>query len=159
MKMVSIDSSTRKTGVASWEDGELADYQLLDVSDITDTAKRMDSMSIAIITVLDLYNPDIVWIEETWSAANVETTKKLTMILGIVYAWCLIHKKEFHSVLPSQWRSWVGLPQGKKKRKELKEMDIEYVSKTYKLDVPEDVADAICVGAGVLNYYDLLAEE
>lgn len=156
MKLCSIDSSTKKTGIAYFLDGQLTDYKLLDYSSISDSEQRRDEMSIGIINTLSQYDPDIVWIEDSWNALNLQTSKALTMIIGIVYAWCLINKKEFHTVFPSEWRSWLGMDQGKKKRAELKQMAKDYVQNVYHITPSEDECDAICIGSGVCNYFGLL---
>lgn len=153
-KFVSIDSSTNKTGIAFFKNGKLDTYQLVDMSNLkSDPDKRFNAMADAIVGYLDTYDPSVVWIEDTWNAQNIQTTKTLSELIGIVRGWCLVKQKDFHKILPSEWRRYCGIVQGKKKRAELKAASIEYVLQRYGITVNDDVADAIALGDGVINYY------
>ena len=155
MRFISIDSSTNKTGVAYFLDGKLAEYLLLDKSDLkSNPENRFAEMANAIVNVLHRIKPHVVWIEDTWNAQNIQTTKTLSEMIGIVHGYCLANNIEFHKILPSEWRKYCGISQGKKSRKELKEASIEYVRLKYNVTVGDDVADAIALGDGVLNYYN-----
>lgn len=159
MRFCGIDASSKKTGICLLIDGELSEYKLLDYSFYDDTEKRMELMCNALLKQLNKYNPDCLYIEDSWNAMNVETTKLLTRIMGVTYAWCLSKKREWHSILPSQWRKYCGIQQGKKKRKELKQASIDYVKEKYGIDVGNDEADSIALADGVCNYYMSLQEE
>lgn len=158
MRFCGIDASSKKTGICLLIDGQLSDYKLLDFSSYTDREERMELMCTALLKQLTEYNPDVVYIEDSWNAANVEVTKLLTRIMGVTYAWCLSKKREWHSILPSQWRKYCGIVQSKKKRQELKQQAIDYVANRYHTIVGDDVADAICLADGVCNYYMSLQE-
>ena len=158
MRFCGIDASSKKTGICLLINGKLSDYKLLDYSSHTDREDRMKSMCTALLKQLNEYNPDIVYIEDSWNAANVEVTKLLTRIMGVTYAWCLSKKREWHSILPSQWRKHCGILQSKKKRQELKQASIDYVKEKYDIDVNDDVADSIALADGVCNYYMSLQE-
>ena len=158
MRFCGIDASSRKKGICLLIDGELSDYKLLDYSSYTDREERMKLMCTALLKQLNEYSPDALAIEDSWNAANVEVTKLLTRIMGVTYAWCLSKKREWYSILPSQWRKYCGITQGKKKRQELKQEAIDYVSNQYHTIVGDDVAEAICLATGVCNYYNSLQE-
>lgn len=151
-KFISIDPSTNKTGLAYFEDGVLAEYRLIDLSALKDNPEmRFDNMAKEILNYLSIHSPTIVWAEETWNAQNIQTTKTLSELLGIIHGWCIARGVDFHKILPSQWRRLCGIEQGKKKRAELKQASIAYCQKKYKLTVNDDVADAIALGDGVIN--------
>ena len=153
--MVSIDSSTRKTGMALYVNGVLKDYGLIDLSKSKEaTDVRIGDMGGKILTSLNIWKPDMVYIETPrGDGRNVELVRKLSEILGIVRGWTIEHGKYYEEIMPSVWRKYCGLEQGKKKRAELKQMSMDYVKATYRADVNDDVADAICLGSAMVNRY------
>lgn len=153
IRFCGIDASTKSTGICLLIDGKLSDYKLIDFKSCDDREERTKLMCIALLKQLTEYNPDIVYIEDSWNAVNVDVTKLLTRIMGVTYAWCLSKNKEWHSILPSQWRKYCGFEIGKKKRQELKQMSIDYVKEKYGIDVNDDVSDCIALADGVCNYY------
>lgn len=111
-------------------------------------------MSHAIWALLEIYKPDILYIEETYAAVNPQTTKILTRLQGIVYAWCMNHECEFNTICPSLWRKQLNFIQGKgTKRNQLKEQSVKYVLDAYGLNVGDDEADAICIADAVIKLY------
>lgn len=111
-------------------------------------------MSHAIWSLLETYRPNILYIEETYTAINPQTTKVLTRLQGVVYAWCMNHECEFNTIRPSLWRKQLSFIQGKNvKRKQLKEQSMKYVLNNYGLDVCDDEADAICIGDAVIKMF------
>lgn len=150
--LCSIDASTKKTGVAIFTNAEFRTHELLDFSKYDDTEERIWLMSEALLKFLNKYKPNIVVIEDSWNAANVQVTKLLTRIMGVSYAWAIQNKAEWHCLLPSQWRKLCNINQSKKKRAELKQESIEYVKKNFGIIVGDDEADASALGAGYINY-------
>lgn len=151
--MVSIDSSTKKTGLAKYVNGVLDKYQLVDLSSIKQIDHRMNQMGLSLIALLDEWMPDMVYIEEPkGEGRNVELVRKLAEIIGIVRGWCISHECYYEEIKPSVWRAKLGIKQGARKREELKAASMEYVKTKYGIE-PEtdDVADAICIGLAVLN--------
>lgn len=154
MRFVSLDTSTNKSGIAFYLDGELADYELVDCSKNKDINARMDEMGTNLIARLSLYSPTLVYIEQPKGGGqNIEMVRKLSEILGVVRGWCLQNDCEYHEIMPSEWRKYCGIEQGKKKREELKAESMAYVFKNFGCEVNDDVADAICLGAGVLKHF------
>ena len=140
--------------MCQYENGEYKTHVLLDHHKVKDVDERMDLMIESMIHQLQKWNPDIVWIEQPKGAMNVEMTRKLAEILGAVRCWCICRKREYHEIMPSQWRKWLpGYEQGGKSRNELKEESIRYVKKHLGIDCTDDEADSICQGRAVLEYY------
>ncbi len=116
-------------------------------------------MSKSLWDLLNEYKPNIIYMEETYSAKNAQTTKFLTRLQGVVYAWCLNNKCEFNTIIPSSWRKLLGFMQGRNiTRKQLKDQSIKYVTDIYSLDVTDDEADAICIGEAVIRKYGEMSE-
>ena len=159
MKLCSIDSSTKATGMALFENGVYKTHVLLDYHKNRDVDERMNLMIKSMIKQLQKWKPDIVWIEQPkGSGKNVEMVRKLSEILGAIRCWCICQKREYYEISPSQWRKWLpGYDQGKKERKELKAESIKYVKDHLGLDCSEDECDSICIGYGVLEYYKSIA--
>ena len=110
------------------------------------------AMAKGIWETLNTFFPDVVFIEETYMAQNAQTTKILTKLQGVVYAWCLVNNAKFYTIRPTQWRKALGFVQNKNvKRKELKQQSIDYVGKNYRLKVTDDEADAICIADAAIK--------
>ena len=145
MKICGIDASTKKTGIALLEDGKLIDYRLLDYSREY-LEKRMRNMLADIHSVLSYYEPDFIRCEDVWIDKNADTAKILARLGGGIYMWAVINNTNFAYIIPSHWRKIVGLP-GKGNRTELKKLAIKKVKSDYGLDVTDDIAEAILIGA------------
>ncbi len=146
MRIIGIDASTKCTGMSLFENGKLVEHVVIDLSKEKDSEARMSLMMKRIGDILKRWDGHVLFIEDSWSAANVEVTKKLSNILGAIMYVCVETGCGFNKFRPSEWRKVIGLPLGKKKRAELKAEAIQYVKDTYKLDVNDDEAEAICIG-------------
>lgn len=156
-KMVTIDSSTNRTGIGYYESGTYTTNHLIDASYDKQMDSRFALMSKEILSILDIYNPDIIYIEETVVVRNPQTQRFLTRLQGVIYAWCIQHDCEFNTIRPTEWRKLIGINQGKNiKRDELKKQSIKYVKENYGLKVGDDVADALCIGSAVLKRFGVV---
>lgn len=154
IKLVTIDGSTQKTGIAYFCNGKYVEHVLLDFSKDKNMENRFESMSKEIWKKLDDYIPNIIYIEETYMANNPQTSKILTRLQGVVYAWCFNNDCEFNTIRPTSWRKQLNFQQGKNvKREQLKIQSIEYIKNNYGLEVTDDEADAICIADAVIKMY------
>lgn len=113
---------------------------------------RFKNMSLAIWELLDSYQPNIIYIEETYAARNPQTTKILTRLQGVIYAWCMNHDCEFNTISPASWRRQLSFKQNRNiKRDALKKQSVKYILEHYSLGVSDDEADAICIADAVLK--------
>lgn len=152
-KLVSIDGSTQKTALALFTSGKYIHHTLLDFSKNKNIDSRFTTMAKGIWEFLDTYKPNIVYIEETYTARNPQTTKVLTRLQGVVYAWCMNNECEFNTILPTQWRKYLKFNQKGAKREQLKKQSIKYILENYNLEVTDDEADAICIGDAVIKKF------
>ena len=153
-RLVSIDSSTNKTGMSLYVGGKLTEYDLIDLSKAGfELDPRINEMGKRIISLLSHWRPTMVYIEEPKGHGNVELVHKLVEIIGIVRGWCIQNSVYFEEIKPSVWRKYCGIEQGGKKRAELKAASVDHVKTKYGIEVNDDVADAICIGGAVLNMY------
>ena len=154
VKLLAIDSSTNKSGLAYFCNGKYKEHLLLDCSKDKNMSSRFESMSQKLWGVLEIYKPNIVFIEETVVLRNAQTQRFLTRLQGVIYAWCINHGCEFNTIRPTSWRSAIGMKQGRNvKRNQLKEQSVKYVFDNYGLNVGDDEADAICIGDAVMKMY------
>ena len=154
IKLVSIDGSTQKTGIAYFCNGKYVEHVLLNFSKDKNMENRFESMSKAIWQKLDEYRPNIIYIEETYMANNPQTSKILTRLQGVVYAWCINNACEFNTIRPTSWRKQLNFQQGKNvKREQLKKQSLQYVLDNYGLEVTDDESDAICIADAVIKMF------
>ena len=154
IKLVTIDGSTQKSGIAYFCNGKYIEHVLLDFSKNKNMENRFESMSKEIWKTLDVYRPNIIYIEETYMANNPQTSKILTRLQGVVYAWCMNNGCEFNTIRPTSWRRELKFQQGKNvKREQLKKQSLQYVLDNYGLEVTDDESDAICIADAVVKMF------
>lgn len=155
VRMVALDSSTKRTGCAFFVNGELDHFALIDISHFNGTVEeRIREMGAHIFKLLNEFKPTMVYMEEPKGHSNIDLVRKLSMVLGEVLGWCVEHGAYYEIVKPSEWRSWLGLKQGSKtKREELKQESINAVLDMYGYSVDDDTADAINLGTAVINKF------
>ena len=154
VRLCGIDSSSTCTSISLFENGEYKSYKIAEVSKKYYPTQwdRVDQMIILICKILDQFQPDIVYQEDSWKGQNIDTLKCLTTIMGAVRHWALDHGCEYYKILPSSWRGQLGLNEYMKKRPDLKDKTIEFVKERYGIN-PEtdDVSDSICIGLAGLK--------
>ena len=153
VKMITIDSSTSKSGVAFWINGELQEYKLLDFHKEKTTSIKFDKMARALLDTLDYYKPNIIWLEEAVVTRNAQTQRVLLRLQGVVYTWCILNNCEFNTIRPAEWRKLCDA-EFSGKREELKAIAVQFVKDRYDIETTDDVAEAICIGNSILNMFD-----
>ena len=153
MNILSLDLSTRSSGWAYFENGELKQHGCI-TSASTDLIKRIYKMRDEIAAILDQYSVDKVIVEEVrpeggYGVGNTQTHRAL-MWLQAATAF-LLHDNypqiQIKYIYPSSWRAKLGIKNGRGiKRTSLKEADIAFVKDKYNIEVNDDEADAICIG-------------
>lgn len=158
MKILGIDASTKCSGYCLIdENGKLLFHSIFDYSNVEDVDERIDAQIECFVKLFDKWDPDICYIEDTWKAGkvlNIQTTKKLTNLIGAVRCLCIQHDCVFNTIYPSSWRSVLGLDGGAgTKREEFKRRAMMYVNEKYGLIVGDDEAEGICIAnaANIIN--------
>lgn len=152
-KLVSLDTSTTKTGWGLFIDGQ---YKLSGLLDCTASKKeeRLHDMAALIFMELDTWMPEIVVVESVHVSRNMQTTRMLCEVIGIVRAWTIINGAAFYELSPSEWRKLVGIQTAGRKRDEYKQLSVEFVKENVTdKDISNDEADAICVGLGYIKMF------
>ncbi len=164
--LLSLDTSSTKTGWAVFKNGIYKESGVLDWSHIKETEDRLQIMYIDIIQHIQKYKPDILVIEKdivgSGKRQNMSTINTLVKLIGGVWAYCVqlnmdtpmnlptgefvIFYKEY---TPSEWRKLVEI--NARKRDDCKAASIKRIKDKYNLDVDDNEADAINIGEAYIN--------
>lgn len=149
MKILSLDLSTKSSGWAIFDDGQLLNYGC-QTSSSTDLVKRIHIMVTKVQELVTEYDIDKIIIEEVRpDTSNPKTLKALMWLQGALAI--MMHDNfpttEIEYIYPSSWRAAIGIRSGRGiKRESLKQADIDFIKKKYDINVNDDIADAICIG-------------
>ena len=90
--------------------------------------------------------------EKSVFKTNIDTVQKLANLAGGIMLYCAQNDIEFHHPLPPEWRAKIGIQQSNKiKRETLKEEAILAVKNEYKINVCDDVAEAILIARSAFD--------
>lgn len=155
IKVLALDSSTRVTGWAVFEDGAFARSGTIDLKrSKADAEDRIKIMCHEIIAVLKKEKPDIIVVEKVSVNRNLDTIRKLSRIIDVCFFYTiLLGNVRFHEYSPSEWRSALGMQRRYGGRQIYKALATKYADKNFKAGVEEDEGDAICIGAAYVSEY------
>ena len=159
--LLSLDTSTKDTGVAFFENGKFSHSETIDVSTVKDSEKRMEQMISSLYSLFADIKPDIVVVELTSVLRNPDTQRKLTMVLGAVMGKCIEMYILFYSYRPSEWRSLVKSKNEKlpRKREELKQWALKKCHELGYVDIIDDnEAEAVLIGHAYINQWSVESE-
>lgn len=150
MKIMSLDASSKSTGVAIFNNTDLIHYACI-TADSSDNIKRIQKMTAEINELLKKYPVSKIIMEEVLPEQGFRMqTHRILMWVQAAIAF-MVHdnhpKVSIEYINSSSWRATCGIKTGGGiKREELKKADMDFVKKTYDLDVNDDIADAIGIG-------------
>lgn len=150
MKILGIDASTKCSGIGLInENEELLFHSVFDYKNVDDIDERIDAQIKRFVELFNIWTPDVCYIEDTWKAGkvlNIQTTKKLTNLIGAVRCLCIQHDCAFNTIYPSSWRATLGIDYGQNtQREEFKRRAMLYVNKKFGVIVGDDEAEGICI--------------
>lgn len=132
----------------------LNDYGLIDLHKNTDSELRLKDMAQHIWQLLETNRPDIIVIEKLNVGRNLQATRLLSKIIGVVYCYSILNPDVFYfEIQPSQWRKQLGMQSSKRKRDEYKQLSIQFIKEHFNIEVTDDVSDAICAGIGYIKMF------
>lgn len=155
MKLLSIDGSTKATGIAIFQDSKLIYYTCL-TNNKNNVFDRIYFMNKQIENIYCKYLPDKIIMEEVLPA-DVKHNQSVYKALIYLQAYVVLTlslqwgaKIQFYEA--SHWRKLCGIKTGKGiKREALKEASQNFVKEKYNLKVNDDISDAICLGWAYLQ--------
>lgn len=159
MKIISLDLSTKSSGIAVFDDEQLIDWNCITASS-TDVIYRIKKISTEIQSFIIKYAPDIILLEEvrpedSFASVKNQHTQKVLMWLQAAVIFCthdVNPKIKIEYLYPSEWRKICGIKTGRGiKREFLKNNDILFVQEKFGIKVNDDVADACCIGYAYLH--------
>lgn len=150
IKILNFDQATNTTGYSVFIDGKLTNYgTLLSNHKEKNTLERIKQMTDEIVKIIGITKPDFVVLENIQFQRNIATFKSLAQLQGCIMYHLNNLNIGYVFVEPSAWKSFCGIKG--RKREEQKKNTIIYVKNKYNINVSEDIADAIGIGAWALD--------
>ena len=156
MKTLSIDASTKNTGIAIFDNSQLIHYQCISCSS-TNTLKRIQYMTKEIQKIIKKYTPDRVVIQDVLPE---DVKHNQNVFKALIYLQAALVLKLFdYDLQPtfytaSHWRAQVGIKTGSGiKRNQLKVASKKLVTALYHIEVNDDISDAICLGIAYIKQH------
>jgi Holliday junction resolvasome RuvABC endonuclease subunit len=159
MKVLSIDASTKSTGIAYFNGQNLEAYECFTASS-TDLIKRIKKITNLINKFIQKYEVEKIILEEVRPENGLQNIKTHRVLMWLQAAIAfIVHdnypKIEIEYIYPSEWRAACNIRTGRGiKRKELKTADINFVKDKFGIEANDDICDAIGIGYGYLKIYD-----
>lgn len=138
---LSIDQASTKSGYSVMVNGELKVYGLIKATG--DSMNRLFMMTEVVNYLIDNYTPDYIGLENVQYQSNPQTLILLSKLLGMLENLCYSKNIKYGVIAPKTWKSICGIKG--KKRKEQKENTVNFIKDNYKIEVIEDIADAISI--------------
>lgn len=156
MRILTLDLSTRSSGYAIGQDGQLKSYGCITASS-KDVVKRIIKMRDQLGKIIRQNQIDKVIMEEVRPQYNSHTNKVLMWLQAVIVVaiYEINPKIQYDFIGASEWRAALKIKQGRGiKRASLKPQDKKYVKDKYNLIVNDDEADAICIFDAYFEKFD-----
>lgn len=158
MVVMGIDASTRSTGFSVFKDKDLIDYGVIKPAG-QDWRERIVNQAPKLIEILTKYRPDKIYMEDVpLKAQNSKILVQLGAVQGFFYGLAALFNTSIMFLIPSEWRSPLGLFDGTRegtKRAEMKRKSVEKVNKMFGMNLvwksdystknEDDIADAVLI--------------
>lgn len=156
MKVLSIDASTKATGIAIFNNSHLIHYECITANQ-TDQLKRIKIMINRIQQVIKKFNPTDVIIQDVLPE-DVKHNQNVFKALIYLQAGIALKLHQFglkmNLYTASHWRSQIGIKIGRGiKRDQLKTASKKIVKAIYNIDVNDDISDSICLGIAYIKQH------
>ena len=161
MKVLIFDQSTKCSGWSFFSNGKYVTSGVIDMSrSELETDERSFEMAKRLWGIIKHHSPDELVIEQVQNQSNTKTVIILARLAGMIIGYAEAHGVKTHTVEPSKWRSALSYKQGPKvKRTELKQQSIDYIKENLGINMPEDQAEAVCIGFAAHKIYNFMDEE
>lgn len=151
-KMISLDTSSSKTGYAIFINGNIEKSGVYDLSKMKEN--RFKTMCISLANFIKGQKPEIVVVETTAVTRNAQVQRMLTEIIGVCRGAAYVIGAEFVELRPTEWRKAVCDTDEKppKIKEELKKWSSNKVKELFNIESKtDDQADAILIGQALIN--------
>ena len=157
MITLSIDASTKSTGVAIFKDKLLIKYECFQNNN-NNVFKRIKYMSKKILQYYQIFKPDKIVMQQVLPE-DVKHNQKVYKALIYLQAAVVLAldqvNRDVQLVPASHWRKICKIKMGAGyKREELKQQSKELIKNIYNISVNDDVSDAICLGMAYIKQHE-----
>lgn len=146
-RLLSLDQSSRTSGYAIFENGQLIKYGKFTFDD-TDIGIRLNKIRNKVKELIEEYEINEVIMEDIQLQAstgnNVSTFKMLAEVFGVIYELLTELGIKNSAVLATVWKSTLKIKG--KNRVEQKRNAQAKIEEVFNLQPTQDEADAICIG-------------
>lgn len=142
-RIIAVDQASYKIGISVFDDGKLVHYHLVEVTGTFDARLHKIFKFISDV-VIKQWQPNYMVFEDIQYQDNALTHKTLGMVMGVCILAATMGNIEHTEVLNKVWQSEFGISGAT--RAAQKANVIKRVQEYYKIDVTDDVADAILMG-------------
>lgn len=153
-KILSIDASTKSTGIAVYDNKELKHYECITATN-SDVLKRIKIMTSRIEEIVNEYSIDEIIMEDVLPEDvkhNQNVFKALHYLQASIVLKMHDYKKDVQLVNVNRWRKACGITIGRYGvRSSAKVQDMKFVKDTFGIDANDDICDAICIGWAYIN--------
>lgn len=150
-KIISLDQSLSCTGWAVFDDKTLIAADTFSISKTAPMDRRLLEIYKNLTDLYHEYEFEKIYFEDIQlQAGNALTYKHLAYAQAAIILWCGHMNMDWSISAPSHWRKVLGGGFGRK-RAEQKRYAIQLVQKWYNIEVPSDIADAICIGRAAIQ--------
>ena len=148
-----IDASSSCTGVCIFDDKELIYYEKFKPKKVVDFRHNTCDIIDMVIDVVNLYCPDIIYMEDVPTFVNKKRGVKPLIALGAVqgiFYRRLVYDYGYNVkyIAVSEWRKELDFLKGARGRDDQKAKAVEFANKIYGLQLKksdDDIAEAICL--------------
>lgn len=151
MKFLALDQALGTSGWAIFDDKKLIAADTFSVSKTAPMDRRLLEIYKNLTDLYHEYEFEKIYFEDIQlQAGNALTYKHLAYAQAAIILWCGHMNMDWSISAPSHWRKVLGGGFGRK-RAEQKRYAIQLVQKWYNIEVPSDIADAICIGRAAIQ--------
>lgn len=155
-RILAFDQASITSGWSVFDDKELIKYGKW-TSDGTHSTERISLTKGWFASMIQKWKPDEVVLEDIQlqkfgEQEAVVTYKKLAHLQGVLKNYCYESGVPYRVVSPSTWRTYSDI-KGKKRQDKKKNAQLK-VKKLYDIQVTQDEADAVLIGAWAANDHD-----
>lgn len=152
MKILAFDQATNITAWCLWNQTAPTKFDYFEISMKEPISARLEFMSNSIRELVYQEMPTLIAIEDVSFQKNAQVLIDLARLQGHIMRIAMDAGIPVVIYKPSAWRKVVGIKTGKGiKRDELKNTAMALIRDRHGLEVPEDIAEAICIGECALK--------
>jgi Holliday junction resolvasome RuvABC endonuclease subunit len=142
-RIIAVDQASQKIGISVYDEGKLVYYHYVEVSGVL-SVRLQKIYKFMSDLVIKQWQPNYLVFEDIQYQDNALTHKTLGMVMGVVILAAEQAQIEHTEILNKVWQSEFSI--GGANRVAQKANVIKRVKEYYKIDVTDDIADAILLG-------------